>query len=100
MTRVVSWNVNWRTDLACDQGRLLRELHSDIVILQEVNSKSAEALRDAAQLAWMIVSEPPADSAVPARQRLVALGGTEISSANRVKGLPAHLARRRSRASN
>jgi len=84
MTRVISWNLNWRMGLARDQGRLLRELHPDIVILQEVNSKSAEALRDAAGLAWMIVSKPPPDSKVPGRQRLVAVGGTEISSARRL----------------
>ena len=84
MMRVISWNVNWRTGLARDQGRLLRELYCDIVILQEVNRKSAEALRDAAGLAWMIVSEPPADSMETRRQRLVAVGGTEISSARRL----------------
>jgi hypothetical protein len=79
MTRVISWNLNWRMGLARDQGRLLRELHPDIVILQEVNSMSAEALREAAGLAWMIVSEPPTDSKVPGRQRLVAVGGTGVS---------------------
>src|SRR4051794_27601184 len=70
MMRVVSWNVNWRSDVALDQGRLLAELHCDIVILQEVNRKSAEALGNAAGLAWMIVSEPPEDSTEPRRQRL------------------------------
>jgi exonuclease III len=82
--RIVSWNVNWRTGLARDQGRLLRELNCGIVILQEVNRKSAEVLRDAAGLAWMIVSEAPAGSTVPRHQRLVAVGGTGISSANRL----------------
>jgi exonuclease III len=84
MMRVISWNVNWRTGLARDQGRLLRELGCDIVILQEVNRKSAEALRDAAGLAWMIVSAPPAGSTVPRHQRLVAVGGTQTSSARRL----------------
>ena len=49
--RVISWNVNWRTGFARDQGQLLRELHCDIVILQEVNRKSTEILREAAGLA-------------------------------------------------
>jgi exonuclease III len=84
MIRVISWNVNWRTGLAHDQGRLLGDLHPDIVILQEVNSRSAEALREAAGLSWMVVSEPPAGSAVPGRQRLVAVGGTANPSISRL----------------
>ena len=63
----------------------MRELCFDIVIFHEVNRNSAEALRDAAGLTSLIVSEPPADSMEARHQRLVAVGGTESSFASRLR---------------
>ncbi len=60
MIRVVSWNVNWRTGVAAEQGELLRSLQPDVVILQELNARSVDKLKAAAGLEWMRVSAPPA----------------------------------------
>ena len=80
MIRVVSWNVNWRTGVAAQQGELLRSLQPDIVILQELNARSVDKLAAAAGLEWMTVSAPPADDTSMRRRRLVGIGGTSPAS--------------------
>ena len=82
--RVISWNVNWRTSVGSEQGRLIRELRPDLAVLQEVNENSVRALWDATELPSMIVSEPPAGSTERRRRRLVAVGGTERFSSRRL----------------
>jgi len=47
--RIISWNLHFRRDAVVEaQGELLRELGPDLILLQEVNSGSAEILRRAA----------------------------------------------------
>jgi hypothetical protein len=79
VVRVVSWNLNFRSvGAAHRQGELLRELRPDLILLQEVNLGSAEVLRDAAGVDWLICA---ADLRVrtsgdrPVRSRGVAIAG-------------------------
>jgi hypothetical protein len=84
MIRVVTWNVNWRTGVAADQGKLLASLRPDLVFLQEVNANSVARLGEAAGLEWKIVSEPPLAEPGLRRRRLVAVGGTRGASPRRL----------------
>jgi hypothetical protein len=53
--RVVSWNLHNRNPKAAKrQGDLLRELHPDLMLLQEVNPGSSAVLRAAAGADWMV----------------------------------------------
>jgi endonuclease/exonuclease/phosphatase family metal-dependent hydrolase len=53
--RVVSWNLAYRGAAAAEQqGALLRELATDVVLLQEVNPNSAHVLRQAAGADWLV----------------------------------------------
>jgi endonuclease/exonuclease/phosphatase (EEP) superfamily protein YafD len=79
VVRVVSWNLNFRAaGGASSQGVLLRDLGPDLILLQEVNLGSAEILRQAAGVDWLICA---ADLRVrsaddrPVRSRGVAIAG-------------------------
>ncbi|MGI5324863.1 hypothetical protein [Actinomadura nitritigenes] len=77
--RVVSWNLAYRGVAATkNQGALLRDLTADVILLQEVNPNSTEALQRAAGADWLIRAVDlrlamPDDR--PARRRGVALAG-------------------------
>jgi hypothetical protein len=79
-TRIVSWNVAFRSsEAARRQGEFLAELKPSLVLLQEVNPQSSEALADEGGLDWLVravdLREPqPGDT--PVRRRGVAIGGT------------------------
>ena len=48
--RVVSWNIGFRgAEAAKRQGRLLRDLAPDLMLLQELNPQSSAVLADAAR---------------------------------------------------
>jgi hypothetical protein len=75
-----SWNVAFRSSAAAlRQGRLLREVGADLVLLQEVNPSSAEVSRRAAGADWLVcainhrVAEPDDR---PVRRRGVAIAGS------------------------
>jgi hypothetical protein len=77
--RVVSWNLRFRGAAgARRQGELLRELRPDLILLQEVNLRSAEILQQTAGADWLICA---ADLRVrnaddrPVRNRGVAIAG-------------------------
>jgi endonuclease/exonuclease/phosphatase family metal-dependent hydrolase len=77
--RIVSWNIQFRgPEAAKSQGALLHELSADLILLQEVNPSSSEALRKAARADWMVraIDLPtmkPDDS--PVRRHGVAIAG-------------------------
>jgi hypothetical protein len=77
--RVVSWNIAFRdTRTAKWQGRLLRQLAPDLMLLQELNPGSSKVLADAAGADWMVRAidlrtRAPDDS--PVRRRGVAIAG-------------------------
>jgi endonuclease/exonuclease/phosphatase family metal-dependent hydrolase len=78
--RVVSCNVAFRGAAAAQrQGRLLRELKPDLLLLQEVNPGSAEVLRRAAGASWLIRAvdhRVPRPGDRPVRRRGVAIAGS------------------------
>lgn len=52
---VATWNVNYPGRMrTLRQGELLRKLQPDLILLQETNPRSAEALRLAAGADWLI----------------------------------------------
>jgi exonuclease III len=78
--RVATWNINYPgKKRALHQGELLRKLKPDLILLQEANPGSAEALRLAAGADWLIpasdlTAHPPQGRAV-ANPRGVAIAG-------------------------
>lgn len=77
--RVASWNVAFRSKVAAEcQGELLRALQVDVVMLQELNPASADTLRRAAGLDWLVravdLRVPQADDR-PVRRRGVGIAG-------------------------
>src|SRR5579859_2115204 len=78
--RVLSWNVHYLTGDAADrEGDFLASLDPppDVLLLQEVNRRSAELLRRAAGLEWLrlaIELRQPNGNETPAHQRGVAIG--------------------------
>jgi hypothetical protein len=75
--RVVSWNIAFSSpERAKRQGNLLRELHPDLMLLQEVNPGSSETLRDASGADWMVraigLRAPEPNNS---RRRTVAIAG-------------------------
>jgi endonuclease/exonuclease/phosphatase family metal-dependent hydrolase len=79
--RVVSWNVAYRVgDAAIAQGRWLAGLRPapDLVLLQEVNPRSARLLCDEAGLEWRRLAvdlRTPSPGDTPVRRRGVAVAG-------------------------
>jgi endonuclease/exonuclease/phosphatase family metal-dependent hydrolase len=75
--RVISWNINFpRPERAKRQGDLLRELAPDLMLLQEVNPRSSEVLRDSAGADWMVRAiDLPDPEHSPVRRRGVAIAG-------------------------
>jgi hypothetical protein len=78
--RVVSWNLHNRDPkVAKRQGDLLRELHPDLMLLQEVNPGSSAVLRDAARADWMVraidLCTPESDGSPTRRLVGVAIAG-------------------------
>jgi hypothetical protein len=77
--RVVSWNMNFRgPEAAKRQGDLLRGLAPDLMLLQELNPGSSEALKEAAGADWMVRAVDlriPQPDDLPVRQRGVAIAG-------------------------
>jgi endonuclease/exonuclease/phosphatase family metal-dependent hydrolase len=78
--RVATWNIKYpREELARRRGELLRKLEPDLILLQEVNPRSAEAIRQAAGADWLIpasdlMANPPQGRAVK-KPRVVAIAG-------------------------
>ncbi len=80
--RVATWNINYpgkKNERTVRQGELLRKLEPDLILLQEVNPGSAEALRLAAGADWLILASdlmvnPPQGRAVK-KPRGVAIAG-------------------------
>jgi endonuclease/exonuclease/phosphatase family metal-dependent hydrolase len=77
--RVASWNVFFRSKAVAErQGQLLRSLEVDLVMLQELNPDSADILRSAAGLDWLVravdLRARHADDR-PVRRRGVAIAG-------------------------
>ena len=80
--RVVSWNLAFRgLKAAKRQGCLLRKLSPNLMLLQEVNPGSSEALVAAAGADWMVraidLRTPEPDDS-PVRRRGVAIAGKVI----------------------
>ena len=77
--RVVSWNLAFRgSEAAKRQGDLLRKLSPDLMLLQEVNPGSSEALKEAAGADWMVRAidlRIPQPDDLPVRRRGVAITG-------------------------
>ena len=77
--RVVSWNLAFRAGVVSEgQGGLLRRLNPDLALLQEVNPGSADRLRRAAELDWLVLAVDlrlPAADDRPVRRRGVAIAG-------------------------
>jgi Endonuclease/Exonuclease/phosphatase family len=77
--RVVSWNIHFRGCEAAElQGRLLRELAPDLMLLQEVNPGSSTVLCEAAGADWIVRAidlRTPAPDDSPVRRRGVAIAG-------------------------
>lgn len=79
MSRVATWNVNYRgPSVAAVLGRLLERSRVDLVLVQEANASSLDALAEAAGLDWA-VSAFDAGAPIPAsrsgRHRVAALAG-------------------------
>lgn len=78
--RVATWNIKWPGKKgALRRGELLRRLEPDLILLQEANPRSAEALRLTAGMDWLIpvsdvLTHPPHGRAV-ANPRGVAIAG-------------------------
>lgn len=78
--RVATWNINHPgKQRALRQGELLRKLEPDLILLQEANPRSAQALRLAAGADWLIpasdlMARPPQGRAV-ANPRGAAIAG-------------------------
>lgn len=77
--RVVSWNLMFRSAAAARrQGELLRDLKPDLILLQEVNLRSAGTLRQAAGTDWLVCAADLRARAAddrPVRSRGVAIAG-------------------------
>ena len=71
--RVATWNIKWPgKERALRRGEILRKLEPDLILLQEANPNSAEALRRAAGADWLItvsdlIAHPP--QGAPSRTR-------------------------------
>ena len=59
--RVVSWNVNFPGARRAERlGAVLHDDSPDLVLLQEVNPRSAEVLRQAAGVDWIVRADEAA----------------------------------------
>jgi endonuclease/exonuclease/phosphatase family metal-dependent hydrolase len=78
--RVATWNINYPGKVrALRRGEILRKLEPDLILLQEANPNSAEALRRAAGADWLISASDlmahPTQGRSVANPRGVAIAG-------------------------
>jgi endonuclease/exonuclease/phosphatase family metal-dependent hydrolase len=77
--RIVSWNLAFRgPEAAKRQGRLLRQLAPDLMLLQELNPEFSDTLAEAAGADWMVRAidlRAPHPDDRPVRRRGVAIAG-------------------------
>jgi hypothetical protein len=91
--RVVSWNVNFPGARRADRlGAVLREDSPDLVLLQEVNPRSAGVLRQAAGVDWIVRADeadaPVYGTSAPSHVVAVAGYGPRPRHATLIAGVP------------